>query len=88
MGVLKFRFTEVQTPEQNDRFNDSEWIFDVELGYEFEGGLGVYAGANNVANTYPAENRSTSSLGHNFYDTISPYGFTGGVWYLRTVCQW
>ncbi len=81
-------FTEVQTSEQNDRFNDSEWIFDVELGYEFEGGLGVYAGANNVANTYPAETRPTSSLGHNFYDTISPYGFTGGVWYLRAIYQW
>jgi len=81
-------FVDVQVSEQNDRFNDSEWIFDFELGYEFDGGLGIYAGANNVFNTYPAETRPTSSLGHNFYDTITPYGFTGGSWYVRSGFRW
>ncbi len=81
-------FVNVATSEPNDTFNSSEWIIDVELGYEFDGGLGIYAGANNVANTYPAEVRSVGSLGNGFYDTITPYGFTGGNWYLRSAYRW
>lgn len=81
-------FTEVQTSAQNDRFNESKWIFDLELGYDFGNGLGFYAGANNIFNTYPDETRAANSLGTNFYDTISPYGFTGGNYYLRTEYSW
>ncbi|MCG8441638.1 MAG: TonB-dependent receptor, partial [Caulobacterales bacterium] len=76
-------FTNVATSEANDTFNDAEWIVDAEIGYRFASGLGVYGGANNVFNTYPDEVRAPNSLGTNFYDTISPYGFTGGNWYLR-----
>ena len=81
-------FTEVQVSEANDRPNDSEWIWDVEFGYQFQGGLGLYAGSNNVFNTYPEETRNPSSLGNGFYDTISPYGFTGGTWYVRGTLDW
>lgn len=81
-------FTNVATAEQNDTKNDAEWIVDLELGYEFGNGFALYAGANNVFNTYPDEVRPASSLGNGFYDTISPYGFTGGNWYVRTSLQW
>ena len=48
----------------------------------------VHAGANNIFNTYPAEVRPAGGLGNNFYDSNSPYGFTGGNWYLRTAYYW
>jgi iron complex outermembrane receptor protein len=77
-------FTNVATSASNDTYNSSEWIFDLERGFEIESGLGIYAGASNIANTYPAEVRSVGSLGNGFYDTITPYGFTVGSWYLRS----
>jgi iron complex outermembrane receptor protein len=81
-------FTNVAASEENDTANDAEWIVDLELGYEFQNGFSIYAGANNVFNTYPERVRPSSSLGNGFYDTISPYGFTGGSWYVRTTLDW
>jgi iron complex outermembrane receptor protein len=81
-------YQNVSASAANDTFNDSELIVDLELGYEFDGGLNVYAGANNIFNTYPAEVRPVNRLGQGFYDTNSPYGFTGGSWYLRTSYDW
>ena len=81
-------YTNVATAARNDTFNDAEWLVDVEIGYDLTNGLMLYAGANNVFNVYPAEVRPASSLGNGFYDTISPYGFTGGNWYLRTAFEW
>ncbi len=81
-------FTNVFASEQNDTENDAEWIVDLELGYQFDGGFSIFAGANNVFNTYPDEVRPVNSLGNGFYDTITPYGFTGGNWYVRTALEW
>ena len=81
-------YTNVSAVAANDTFNDAELIVDLEIGYEFDGGLHIYAGANNILNTYPAEVRPENTLGTGFYDTISPYGFTGGSWYLRTSYDW
>ena len=81
-------YANINRSAQNDTFNEAQWIMDLELGYDFDSGLSVFAGANNLFNTYPAEVRAVSSLGHNFYDTNTPYGFTGGNWYLRTAYYW
>ena len=81
-------FTNVATSAQNDSLNDAQWIVDFEVGYDFLNGISVYAGSNNVFNVYPEEVRSVSSLGHGIYDTITPYGFTGGSWYVRTSFEW
>lgn len=81
-------YTDVGNSEALDRFNPSKWIFDLEIGYEFDNGFGIYGGANNIFNTYPDETRPANTLGGNFYDTISPYGFTGGNWYVRGGYSW
>jgi len=81
-------YTNVATAARNDTFNDARWIVDFEIGYDFRNGIALHAGANNAFNEYPDEVRSASSLGNGFYDTISPYGFTGGSWYLRTSYAW
>lgn len=72
----------------NDTKNDPAWIVDLELGYEMPNGLEIYAGANNILNNYPDEVRPVNGIGNGFYDTTSPYGFTGGSWYLRGAYRW
>lgn len=74
-----------------DTNNDAAWIVDVELGYEFDNGIAVYGGANNVFNDYPENhlgNGGLDGLGRPDYDTNSPYGFTGGSYYLRGAYRW
>ena len=81
-------FTNVAASAENDTRNDAEWIVDIELGYDFENGFSLYAGSNNVFNTYPKEVRPVNSIGNGFYDTITPYGFTGGNFYMRAALRW
>ncbi|WP_233356214.1 TonB-dependent receptor [Henriciella aquimarina] len=81
-------FTNVATSSANDTENERKWIVDLEAGYVFDNGIELYAGANNVFNTYPDEVRDASIYGNGFYDTISPYGFTGGNWYVRAGYKW
>ncbi len=87
-GTRFGEFTDVATLEQNDSENESKWIFDLEAGLEFDFGLSVFTGATNIFNTYPDETGPANTLGTGFYDTISPYGFTGGNWYVRGAYRW
>ena len=77
----------INATAEQDRDNDSQWIVDLEAGYVFKNGIELFAGANNIFNTYPEE-RSINAFGTGFYDTYSPYGFTGGSWYLRAAYAW
>tara|TARA_R110001606_G_scaffold398744_1_gene578587 strand:+ start:2319 stop:5144 length:2826 start_codon:yes stop_codon:yes gene_type:complete len=81
------RWTVKGTTENLDTDNQAKWIVNLEAGYQLENGLAFFAGANNIFNVYPKE-RLANSLGTNFYDTYSPYGFTGGSWYIRTSYAW
>ncbi|ABG39458.1 TonB-dependent receptor, plug [Paraglaciecola sp. T6c] len=80
-------WTVVRSSEALDTTNEAKWIVNMEVGYQMESGVELFAGANNIFNTYPEE-RTENSLGTNFYDTYSPYGFTGGSWYARTSYAW
>jgi iron complex outermembrane receptor protein len=80
-------WTVIRSSEALDTKNEAKWIVNMEAGYQMESGLEFFAGANNIFNTYPKE-RTESSFGTGFYDTYSPYGFTGGSWYARTSYAW
>lgn len=72
-----------------DTNNDATWIVDLEVGYEFPNGISVYGGANNIFNEYPENHLGgLDGLGRPDYDTNSPYGFTGGSYYLRGAYRW
>ena len=63
------------------------WLVDVEASYTFTGvplmeTLTLAAGAENVFDTYPRKNPYARDLGAQ-YPESSPYGFTGGFYYLR-----
>ncbi|WP_321490048.1 TonB-dependent receptor [uncultured Hyphomonas sp.] len=68
---------------------DPEWIADLEVGYAVSEAFTIYAGANNVFNTYPEEiNPPGATNGSNMYNTFAPFGFTGGSWFLRGAYNW
>ena len=68
---------------------DPAWIADLELGYEFTEAFSLSAGANNIFNEYPDEIRAPGATsGSNMYDTLAPFGFTGGSWFVRGAYKW
>ena len=71
-----------------DTFNPAKFIFDVQLTYEFENGFSIAAGSNNIANTYPDVVRAEGNFGGGQYDTNSPFGFTGGNWFITGRYDW
>ena len=68
----------------NDLFSDAKWIADLEIAYVFDEIYRLAIGANNIFNTYPTEIRTPSrTRGSGQYDSTSPFGFTGGSYYVR-----
>jgi iron complex outermembrane receptor protein len=68
---------------------DPEWIADMEIGYALSENFTVYAGVNNLLNTYPEQVNEPSEInGSNMYNTFAPFGFTGGNWFVRGVFHW
>ncbi|MDP3736908.1 MAG: TonB-dependent receptor [Hyphomonadaceae bacterium] len=68
---------------------EAEWIADLELSYRLTDAFTIYAGANNIFNTYPEQiNPPGATDGSNMYNTLAPFGFTGGSWYLRGTFKW
>ena len=68
---------------------DPAWIADLEIGYEFTEAFSLFAGANNIFNEYPDQIREPGATnGSNMYDTLAPFGFTGGSWFVRGAYKW
>lgn len=57
-------------------------LADAEIGYAFDNGVQLTAGAQNLFDTYPTKNPFSGSTGARYPDS-SPYGFGGGFYYLK-----
>ncbi len=57
-------------------------LADAEIGYAFDNGVQLTAGAQNLFDTYPTNNPFSGSTGARYPDS-SPYGFGGGFYYLK-----
>ncbi|MCH5375595.1 MAG: TonB-dependent receptor [Planctomycetes bacterium] len=57
-------------------------LVDAEVGYQAMDNLEVVFGLNNMFDTYPDKNPGAGDLGQ-LYSEASPFGFNGGMWYLR-----
>lgn len=68
---------------------DPEWIADLEISYQLTDTFKLFAGANNIFNTYPMEVAPPgATTGSNQYNTLAPFGFTGGSWFVRGAYSW
>ena len=61
-------------------------VMDVEAGYDFRNGMHLVAGASNLLDTYPRRSNSATidAMGAP-YPEYSPFGFSGGFYYLKAV---
>ena len=82
-------FTELQ-----GGFDPSEKIYaharllvDLEVSYTFADAVTIAVGAQNLFDTYPTRNPYAGGAGQK-YPVISPYGFSGGFYYLRAGFEW
>lgn len=57
-------------------------LADAEIGYTFDSGVQLTAGAQNLFDTYPTNNPFSGNTGARYPDS-SPYGFGGGFYYLK-----
>jgi iron complex outermembrane recepter protein len=77
-------FTVTSTVVANDRTYSPEWIVDLEASADITENYGISIGANNLFNTYPDDiGIFNTNLGLGQYPTSSPFGFTGGSYYVR-----
>lgn len=60
----------------------SRLLADAEIGYAFDSGVQLTAGAQNLFDTYPTKNPYALESGARYPDS-SPYGFGGGFYYLK-----
>ena len=78
-------FVEFHADAEQFRIEPSERLFmDLEGSYTFKLGITVAAGAQNLFDTYPSQNRYAGVYGSR-YPESSPYGFNGGFYYLRAL---
>lgn len=64
-------------------FEGSTLTVDLEAGWEFDSGLYVRVGAQNVFDQTPDENPWGAAVAGAKYPVHSPYGFNGGFYYTR-----
>lgn len=57
-------------------------LVDAEVAYQFTDSIEVIGGLANMFDEYPDKNPGATDLGQ-LYSEASPFGFTGGAWYLR-----
>ena len=61
-----------------------EFIVDAEVAYSFTEKASVILGAQNLLDQNPEENPGAADGVGNLYSQFSPFGFEGGMYYLRT----
>lgn len=72
---------------EDDQVYSGEYIVDAELGYNFSDSMSVTLGAQNLLDQAPEENPGAAEGVGNRYSQFSPFGFDGGLYYLRTRYQ-
>lgn len=60
-----------------------EYIVDMEAAYNVNQSLAIMVGAQNLLDTFPAENPGARSGVGNRYSQFTPFGFNGGMYYAR-----
>lgn len=67
-----------------DQTFGAEVLIDLEIGYDVTKNINVAVGANNLLDAYPDRDLRPGQQNNGIiYPQFSPFGFSGGFWYLR-----
>lgn len=76
------------TPVSFDQTFPEEWLLDVETRFAVTDRLSLTLGAENVLDAYPAKDQRLSQINNGIvYPQFSPFGFSGGFYYLRATAK-
>lgn len=74
----------VPTANAFDQTFGTQWLVDLEVGYDITENFRLAVGADNLFDVYPDKDRRPGqTLNGIVYPQFSPFGFSGGFWYAR-----
>lgn len=74
----------VPTPNAFDQTFGAEVLVDLEVAYNVTDNINLAVGANNLLDAYPDRDQRIGQQNNGIiYPQFSPFGFSGGFWYVR-----
>ena len=73
---------------RDDRDYPGEYLVDLEASYAISGSTTLTLGAQNALNRYPEENPRAAAVAGNRYSPNSPFGSSGGFYYVKMGYSW
>ncbi|PZR48291.1 MAG: hypothetical protein DI537_59055 [Stutzerimonas stutzeri] len=74
----------VPTAVAYDQVRGAEWLFDAEVGFDLTDTIHLAVGGNNLFDAYPDKEELIANRNNGQdYPDLSPFGFSGGFWYVR-----
>lgn len=74
----------VPTANAFDQTFGSEVLVDIEVAYDVTDSVNLAIGANNLLDAYPDRDQRIGQQNNGIiYPQFSPFGFSGGFWYVR-----
>ena len=73
---------------RDDRSYPGEYIVDLEASYTVSESASITIGGQNALNQYPEENPDAAAISGNRYSPATPFGASGGFYYLKAGFSW
>ena len=73
---------------RDDREYPGEHLVDLEASYAVSRSTTLTVGAHNALNQYPEENPRAAAVAGNRYSSASPFGSSGGFYYVKLGYRW
>ena len=73
---------------RDDRSYPGEYLVDLEASYALSRSSTLTFGAQNALNQYPEENPNARAVAGNLYSPATPFGSSGGFYYVKAGFRW
>ena len=73
---------------RDDRSYPGEFVVDLEASYAVSESASITIGGQNALNQYPEENPNAAAISGNRYSPATPFGASGGFYYVKAGYRW